>query len=230
MTDHLSPCIPSRSNIWRFQRYGCGCEIVPWSWERRSFLRGIRQRGVVARSIRSKNLVRVDQQSVSIKACSLCYLILHWVCARRLTGRINSRNQYRASSNARNSRQRMRLKKKAKDATPGSLRWPSLAHTVTLVARRVKLVIVHGSCINPSSGLLLCSPRALAWWLAGRPSCARHRLPVQLHCKPYQSGLTSTYRPWMGNMNKPSRWLHFAGINALQSHALPWRSSHNHWG
>ncbi len=53
--------VPSRSHAWRFHRSGRGCQMVPSPWERRSFLRGMRQGGAVARRMSSGNQVRVGQ-------------------------------------------------------------------------------------------------------------------------------------------------------------------------
>ncbi len=71
--------VPSRSHIWRFHRSGRGCHMVPSPWERRSFLRGMRQGGAVAREISSGNQVRVGQWGATSRTCSLSSLSLHSV-------------------------------------------------------------------------------------------------------------------------------------------------------
>ncbi len=60
--------------------------MVPSPWERRSFLRGMRQGGAVAREMSSGNQVRVGQWGATNRTCSSSSLSLHSVCARRLTG------------------------------------------------------------------------------------------------------------------------------------------------
>ncbi len=55
-------------------------------WERRSFLRGMRQGGTVAREMSSGNQVRVGQWGATSRICSSSSLSLHSVCASRLTG------------------------------------------------------------------------------------------------------------------------------------------------
>ncbi len=60
--------------------------MVPSPWERRSFLRGMRQGGAVAREISSGNQVRVGQWGATSRTCSSSSLSLHSVCASRLTG------------------------------------------------------------------------------------------------------------------------------------------------
>ncbi len=57
-------------------------------WERRSFLRGMRQGGAVAREMSSGNQVRVGQCGATSRTCSSSSLSLHSVCASRLTGEI----------------------------------------------------------------------------------------------------------------------------------------------
>ncbi len=76
----------SRSHTWRFHRSGRGCHMVPSPWERRSFLRGMRQGGAVTREISLENQVRVGQWGATSRTCSLSSLSLHSVCASRLTG------------------------------------------------------------------------------------------------------------------------------------------------
>ncbi len=71
---------------WSFQRSGRGCHKVPHLWVSRSFLRGICQWGAVTRSISSGNQVWVGQYGATSRICSSSSLILHSVCARRLTG------------------------------------------------------------------------------------------------------------------------------------------------
>ncbi len=78
--------VPSRSHTWRFHRSGRGCHMVPSPWERRSFLRGMRQAGAVARRMSSGNQVRVGQNGATSRTCSSSSLTLHSVCASRLTG------------------------------------------------------------------------------------------------------------------------------------------------
>ncbi len=63
-----------------------GCHMVPSPWERRSFLRGMRQWGAVAREISSGNQVWVGQCGTTSRTCSSSSLSLHSVCASRLTG------------------------------------------------------------------------------------------------------------------------------------------------
>ncbi len=60
--------------------------MVPSSWGRSSFLRGMRQGGVVAREMSSGNQVRVGQWGTTSRTCSSSSLSLHSVCAGRLTG------------------------------------------------------------------------------------------------------------------------------------------------
>ncbi len=60
--------------------------MVPSPWERRSFLRGMRQGGAVAREMSSGNQVRVGQWGATNRTCSSSSLSLHNVCASRLTG------------------------------------------------------------------------------------------------------------------------------------------------
>ncbi len=60
--------------------------MVPSPWERRSFLRGMRQGGAVARRMSSGNQVRVGQYGATSRTCSSSFLTLHSVCASRLTG------------------------------------------------------------------------------------------------------------------------------------------------
>ncbi len=60
--------------------------MVPSPWERRSFLRGMRQGGTVAREMSSGNQVRVGQWGATSRTCSSSSLSLHSVCASRLTG------------------------------------------------------------------------------------------------------------------------------------------------
>ncbi len=60
--------------------------MVPSPWERRSFLRGMRYGGAVARKISSGNQVRVGQSGATSRTCSSSSLSLHSVCASRLTG------------------------------------------------------------------------------------------------------------------------------------------------
>ncbi len=60
--------------------------MVPSPWERRSFLRGMRQGGAVAREMSSGNQVRVGQWGATSRTCSSSSLSLHNVCASRLTG------------------------------------------------------------------------------------------------------------------------------------------------
>ncbi len=59
---------------------------LPSPWERRSFLRGMRQGGAVAREMSSGNQVRVGQWGATSRTCSSSSLSLHRVCASRLTG------------------------------------------------------------------------------------------------------------------------------------------------
>ncbi len=80
-------CVPSRSHTWRFHRSGCGCHMVPSPWERRSFLRGMRQGGAVTRKIIWETRSALGGQYVATtRTCSSSSLILHSVCASRLTG------------------------------------------------------------------------------------------------------------------------------------------------
>ncbi len=60
--------------------------MVPSPWERRSFLRGMRQGGAVAREMSSGNQVRVGQCGATSRTCSSSSLSLLSVCASRLTG------------------------------------------------------------------------------------------------------------------------------------------------
>ncbi len=60
--------------------------MVPSPWERRSFLRGMRQGGAVARRMSSGNQVRVGQNGATSRTCSSSSLTLHGVCVSRLTG------------------------------------------------------------------------------------------------------------------------------------------------
>ncbi len=60
--------------------------MVPSPWERRSFLRGMRQGGAVTREMSSGNQVRVGQWGATSRTCSSSSLSLHSVCASRLTG------------------------------------------------------------------------------------------------------------------------------------------------
>ncbi len=60
--------------------------MVPSPWERRSFLRGMRQGGAVAREMSSGNQVRVGQWDATSRTFSSSSLSLHSVCANRLTG------------------------------------------------------------------------------------------------------------------------------------------------
>ncbi len=78
--------VPSRSHTWRFHRSGRGCQMVPSPWERRSFLRGMRQGGAVARRMSLGNQVWVGQNGATSSTCSSSSLTLHSVCASRLTG------------------------------------------------------------------------------------------------------------------------------------------------
>ncbi len=55
-------------------------------WERRSFLRGMREGGAVAREMSSGNQVRVGQSGATSRTCSSSSLSLHSVCASRFTG------------------------------------------------------------------------------------------------------------------------------------------------
>ncbi len=54
--------------------------MVPSPWERRSFLRGMRQGGTVAREMSSGNQVRVGQWGATSRTCSSSSLSLHSVC------------------------------------------------------------------------------------------------------------------------------------------------------
>ncbi len=63
-----------------------GGHMVPSPWERRSFFRGMRQGGAVAREMSSGNQVRVGQWGATSRTCSSSSLSLHSVCASRLTG------------------------------------------------------------------------------------------------------------------------------------------------
>ncbi len=72
------------SHTWRFHRSGRGCQMVPSPWERRSFLRGMRQGGAVARRMSSGN--QVGQNGATSRTCSSSSLTLYSVCASRLTG------------------------------------------------------------------------------------------------------------------------------------------------
>ncbi len=78
--------VPSRSHTWRFYRSGRGCHMVPSPWERRSFLRGMRQGGVVARKMSSENNVRMGKSGATSRTWSSSSLSLHSICASRLTG------------------------------------------------------------------------------------------------------------------------------------------------
>ncbi len=78
--------VPSRSHAWRFHRSGSGCHMLPSPWERRSFLKGMRQGGAVARKISSVNQIRVGHGGATSRTCSSSSLSLHSVCASRLTG------------------------------------------------------------------------------------------------------------------------------------------------
>ncbi len=60
--------------------------MVPSPWERRSFLRGMRQGGTVTREMSSGNQVRVGQWGATSRTCSSSSLSLHSVCVSRLTG------------------------------------------------------------------------------------------------------------------------------------------------
>ncbi len=60
--------------------------MVPSPWERRSFLRGMRQGGAVAREMSLGNQVRTGQWGATSRTCSSSSLSLHNVCASRLTG------------------------------------------------------------------------------------------------------------------------------------------------
>ncbi len=60
--------------------------MVPSPWERRSFLRGMRQWGAVAREMSSGNQVRVGQCGATSRTWSSSSLSLHSVCASKLTG------------------------------------------------------------------------------------------------------------------------------------------------
>ncbi len=60
--------------------------MVPSPWERRSFLGGMRQGGAAAREISSGNQVQLGQYGATSRTCSSFSLILHSVCAIRLTG------------------------------------------------------------------------------------------------------------------------------------------------
>ncbi len=59
--------------------------MVPSPSERRSFLRGMRQGGAVAREMSSGNQVRVGQWGATSRTCFSSSLSLHSVCASRLT-------------------------------------------------------------------------------------------------------------------------------------------------
>ncbi len=59
--------------------------MVPSPSERRSFLRGMRQGGAVARKMSSGNQVRVGQWGATSRTCFSSSLSLHSVCASRLT-------------------------------------------------------------------------------------------------------------------------------------------------
>ncbi len=59
--------------------------MVPSPWERRSFLRGMRQGGAVTREMSSGNQVRVGQWGATSRTCSSSSLSLHNICASRLT-------------------------------------------------------------------------------------------------------------------------------------------------
>ncbi len=65
---------------------GRGSHMVPSPWEKRSFLRGMRQGGAVVREISSGNQVRVGQWGATSRTCSSSSLSLHSVCVSRLTG------------------------------------------------------------------------------------------------------------------------------------------------
>ncbi len=60
--------------------------MLPSPWERRSFLRGMRQGVAVAREMSSGNQVREGQWGATSRTCSSSSLSLHSLCASRLTG------------------------------------------------------------------------------------------------------------------------------------------------
>ncbi len=72
--------------MWSFHRSGRGCQRVARLWESRSFLRWIGQAGAVVRSLSSGSQVLLGQYGATNKTCSSSSLILHSVCASRLTG------------------------------------------------------------------------------------------------------------------------------------------------
>ncbi len=85
--------------------------------------------------------------------------------------------------------------------------WP-MAYGASLVARRVKLVVVCSSCIKPFSKLPSCSSfNALAWC-----TC---RMAITCRVEAVCPELPSAHRPWMGSVDDSSSWRHSAGITTL---------------
>ncbi len=74
--------------------------------------------------------------------------------------------------------------------------WP-MAYGASLVARRVKLVVVCSSCIKPFSKLPSCSSfNALAWC-----TC---RMAITCRVEAVCPELPSAHRPWMGSVDDSS--------------------------
>ncbi len=73
--------------LWLWTQLDCGgCHKVARLWVSRSFLREIYIGWAFTRIISSENQVRMGQYSATSRICSSSSLILHSVCARRLTG------------------------------------------------------------------------------------------------------------------------------------------------
>ncbi len=176
--------------------------MVPSPWERRSFLRGMRQGGTVAREMSSGNQVRVGQWGATSRTCSSSSLSLHSVCASRLTGgnaylrkargqlcasasvprgpsvREKYSWQWEDSGEANRSRQSVPCRRPsslpgwARDGAPGPPWWTSRDRAVTFVARRAKSVAVRSSCINPGSVLPSCTCLSALAWWTCRIAMA----------------------------------------------------------
>lgn len=76
---------PSRSHTLRAQHSGWGCQIIPFAWERRSFLRGIDHGAAASIFINSGNPVWVRQRGATKRTMhlsSLIHLMTQWSSAK----------------------------------------------------------------------------------------------------------------------------------------------------
>lgn len=79
--------VPPKDHTLRFQNSGHEGKIVPWPWERSSYLRGMDQGGADTIRVSSENRIWLGQYGVTKITCTASSLILHIVGVMRLTGR-----------------------------------------------------------------------------------------------------------------------------------------------